>query len=129
MAKKASAKAGTGSRSGSTRKTESKSSGSKPRATGQSRQRRAGSGDVGGDAVDALLKLLQSPLVLDLLAVGATAAVAAITEERSARRTGSGSGKAMKAAGKAAAAAIGRRLATEFEEIRKASKSRTSEAA
>ena len=75
------------------------------------------------NAVDALLNLLQSPLVADLLAVGATAAMAAITETRHSRRTGSDqSTKMMKAAGIAAAAAIGRRLATEFEEIREVSK-------
>jgi hypothetical protein len=73
--------------------------------------------------VDALIKLLQSPLVIDLLAVGATAALAAITENRSSRAQGGtgASGRTVKAAGKAAAAAIGRRLATEMEEIRRAS--------
>jgi hypothetical protein len=40
------------------------------------------------DPVDALIKLLQSPLVIDLLAVGATAALAAITEHRSSRAQG-----------------------------------------
>ena len=74
------------------------------------------------DAVDALLNLLKSPLVADLLAVGATAAMAAITEARSSRRSGDQSAKMMKAAGKAAAAAIGRRIANEFEEIRTLSK-------
>jgi len=75
-------------------------------------------------AVDALLKLLESPLVADLLAVGATAALAAITESRHSRRTGADakSSKTVKGAAKAAAAAIGRRLSSEFEEIRKASK-------
>lgn len=76
------------------------------------------------NAVDALLKLLESPLVADLLAVGATAAMAAITETRHSRKTGGDakSTKMMKAAGVAAAAAIGRRLADEFEEIRSVSK-------
>ena len=78
------------------------------------------------DVVDALIKLLQSPLVIDLLAVGATAALAAITEHRSGRAQGAmgarGSKKALKAAGKAAAAAVGRRIANEFDEIRSASK-------
>lgn len=75
-------------------------------------------------AVDALLKLLESPLVADLFAVGATAALASIAESRHSRRTGADakSGKTAKAAGKAAAAAIGRRLSSEFEEIKKASK-------
>lgn len=82
---------------------------------------RRSSGDT---AFDALLKLLESPLVADLLAVGATAALAAVSESRHSRRTGADakSSKTVKAAGKAAAAAIGRRLSTEFEEIKKAAK-------
>ena len=80
--------------------------------------------DSDSNAVDALLKLLQSPLVADLLAVGATAAMAAITETRHSRRSGGDAAAKtmMKAAGVAAAAAIGRRLASEFEEIREVSK-------
>ena len=76
------------------------------------------------DVVDALIKLLQSPLVIDLLAVGATAALAAITEHRSSQGQGGvrNPKRAMKAAGKAAAAAVGRRLANEFEEIKAASR-------
>lgn len=75
-------------------------------------------------AADALFKLLESPLVAELLAVGATAALAAIAESRFSRKGDAGrkSGNAVKAAGKAAAAAIGRRLSSEVEEIRKASK-------
>ena len=82
--------------------------------------RKSKSGDF--DAVDALLNLLKSPIVADLLAIGATAAIAAITESRRSRRSGDESAQAMKAAGKAAAAAIGRRLADEFEEIRNVSR-------
>ena len=71
-----------------------------------------------------MLKLLESPLVADLFAVGATAALAAIAESRHSRQTGADgkSSKTVKAAGKAAAAAIGRRLSTEFDEIKKAAK-------
>ena len=74
-------------------------------------------------ASDAVRKLLESPLVADLLAVGATAALAAIAEHG----FGGGKGearkasKAIKQAGKAAATAMGRRLSTEFDEIKKAS--------
>jgi len=71
-------------------------------------------------AADALFKLIESPLVADLLAVGATAALAAIAEHRFSRK--GGTGNAVKAAGKAAAAAMGRRLSTEVNEIKKASK-------
>ncbi|GAA4744098.1 hypothetical protein GCM10023264_06710 [Sphingomonas daechungensis] len=101
--------------------------------TGKAVRRSSSSGSGGGgksksssksDPVDALVKLLQSPLVIDLLAVGATAALAAITESRSGRTEGAvGTNKrTLKAAGKAAAAAVGRRLATEIDEIREASK-------
>ena len=75
-------------------------------------------------AADALYKLLESPLVAELLAIGATAALGAIAESRFGRKSDAGrkSGNSVKAAGKAAAAAIGRRLSSEVEEIRKASK-------
>lgn len=77
---------------------------------------------------EAFIKLLQSPLVADLLAVAATAALAALAEHgfnsRGAPENASGkrAGRAVKEAGKAAAAAIGRRLSNEFQEIKAASK-------
>lgn len=67
-------------------------------------------------------KLLDHPLVADLLAVGAMAAVAAIADHHVRTRTGEiqkGSKLAVKAAGAAAAAAIGRRLMTEVALVRK----------
>lgn len=117
MAKKATAKAASGARKKvQARKASSPGGGSKRSSS------RASSSQ--SDPVDALIKLLQSPLVIDLLAVGATAALAAITEQRSSRAQGAvgNSKKALKAAGKAAATAVGRRLANEFDEIRAASK-------
>ena len=122
MAKKPSAKADSGRRSVAKRAgSSSGGSGSSSRSQSQSQTEGAQS-----DVVDALIKLLQSPLVIDLLAVGATAALAAITETRSSRTQGAmdsrGSKKVLKAAGKAAAAAVGRRIATEFDEIKAASK-------
>ena len=73
---------------------------------------------------DAFIKLLQSSLVADLVAVAATAALAALAEHgftsRGAgddRRRGQRAGKAVKEAGKAAAAAVGRRLSNEIEEM------------
>ena len=112
----------------------SKSTAAKPKAAkGRSRggprkassgRRKADKDNFASDAGDAVIKLLQSPLVADLVAVAATAALAALAEQRfgseSSRRKGAG--KAVKAAGVAAAAAIGRRLGEEFEEIKKASK-------
>ena len=79
--------------------------------------------DEGGMG-DAFIKFLQSPLVADLLAVAATAALAALAEHGFSKRGGGGRkpARAVKEAGKAAAAAIGRRLGTEIDEIRKASK-------
>ena len=122
MAKRATGKAEGGTRKKAVTKASSSGAGG-GRSGGGSRSGRSRQGSTRLDPVDALVKLLQSPLVIDLLAVGATAALAAITEQRSSRaQGGQSSGRTMKAAGKAAAAAIGRRLATEFEEIRNASK-------
>ena len=73
--------------------------------------------------VDVLWKLAEHPLVGELLAIGATAAVAAIAE-------GSATGKkhrssaAVKQAGKAAAAAIGARLISEFADVKKPTKAK-----
>lgn len=119
MAKKATPASGKAAKA---RKPSAKSqSASRKPVRAQSSKRKSQGSDF--DAVDALLNLLKSPLVADLLAVGATAAMAAITETRHSRRSGGDqSTKMMKAAGIAAAAAIGRRLATEFEEIREVSK-------
>jgi hypothetical protein len=82
--------------------------------------------DAGG--IDNFANLIDHPLVADLLAIGAIAAVAAIADHRVSTRSGRGergSKQAMKAAGKAAAAAIGRRLMTEIEEIKLASKKKS----
>lgn len=76
------------------------------------------------DAADALWKLAEHPMVAELLAVGATAAVAAIADA-SGKGKKKASSKAVKAAGKAAAAAIGARLISEFAEapLKRAAKS------
>ena len=91
------------------------------------------SGSDGSNAGDAFIKLLQSPLVADLLAVAATAALAALAEHgfNSSGATGGRkrASKAVKEAGKAAASAIGRRLTNEFDEIKRASKSKKDAAA
>ena len=76
----------------------------------------------GFDPSDAFIKLLQSPLVAELVAVAATAALAALAEQgfnSGSSRRGK-AGNAVKAAGKAAAAAVGRRLGSELDEIRAA---------
>jgi hypothetical protein len=79
-----------------------------------------------GKGMDLLWKLAEHPLVGELIAVGATAAVAAIAEQSIARE-GKGKKKvpsnaAVKAAGTAAAAAIGQRLINEFTDIKKVKK-------
>jgi hypothetical protein len=115
MARKASSKGSTG---GGTR------TGSKSRAVAK---RSSESGRRGSDAGmgDAFIKLLQSPLVAELVAVAATAALAALAEHgftTGEATRGKRAGKAVKEAGKAAAAAVGRRLSNELEEIRSAAK-------
>ena len=116
MAKKASPKGGTKS---------AKKSSSKSSARAQTSS--AGSGKQNGfDAGDAFVKLVQSPLVAELVAIAATAALASLAEHgftsKGSASRGKRAGKAVKEAGKSAAAAVGRRLGTEFDEIRKASK-------
>jgi len=109
------------------KKTTSKS-GSRKKATGKTvAVARASSrgGREKFDAGDAFVKLLQSPLVAELVAVAATAALASLAEHgfSSQGTRGKRAGKAVKEAGKAAAAAVGRRLGTEIDEIKAASKS------
>ena len=126
MAKKAtgSSSASKSSNTGSTRKTSTAVA------------RRSPSRDSGGSGSkenmgEAFIKLLQSPLVAELMAVAATAALAALAEHgftSGENARGKRAGKAVKEAGKAAAAAIGRRLANEFDEIREAAKQTRSSA-
>jgi len=66
---------------------------------------------------DALARLAEHPIVADLIAIGATAAVTAIAAGMSSK-SGKTSGKAVKDAGKAAAAAIGARLMSEFQAVK-----------
>ena len=118
MAKKATRAGGAGTRKPKKAKTKS-------RAVARVASGRGRSDDF--NAGDAFIKLLQSPLVAELVAVAATAALASLAEHGfssggSASR-GKRAGKAVKEAGKAAAAAVGRRLGNEIDEIRKASKS------
>jgi len=95
-------------------------------SSGGGRGGRSQGSDDGFNAGEAFVKLLQSPLMAELIAVAATAALAALAEQGF---TGGGdatrgkkAGRAVKAAGKAAAAAVGRRLGSEFDEIKKAAK-------
>ena len=118
MAKKSTAK------SGSTSTRAKKSSGTSGKSV--ARVSSSGGGGSKSDAGmgEAFIKLLQSPLVAELVAVAATAALAALAEHGftsggNSSTRGRRAGKAVKEAGKAAAAAVGRRLGTEIDEIRK----------
>ena len=91
-------------------KTKKKSSGGAPK-TKKGKSSKVQSG------YDAIARLAEHPIVSDLIAIGATAAVAAIAAGMSSK-SGKTSGKAVKDAGKAAAAAIGARLMTEFEAVK-----------
>lgn len=117
MAKKATGKGDSKTRGKSSKE---RGSGSVARISAQA----GGSGRKEGfDAGEAFIKLMQSPLVAELVAVAATAALASLAEHGFTSSSSSRSkraGKAVKEAGKAAAAAVGRRLGTEIDEIRKA---------
>ncbi len=78
--------------------------------------KKAKSGKV-QSSYDAIARLAEHPIVADLIAIGATAAVTAIAAGMSSK-SGKTSGKAVKDAGKAAAAAIGARLMTEFQAVK-----------
>ncbi|HLO21667.1 MAG TPA: hypothetical protein VK192_14390, partial [Sphingomicrobium sp.] len=116
MAKKASGKNETKGRGKGTKKSGRTGTAVAVRSSSRSSRSQEGMGD-------ALIKLLQSPLVAELVAVAATAALASLAEHgftRDEGTRGKRAGKAVKEAGKAAAAAVGRRVGTEIDEIRKA---------
>jgi len=121
MAQAKKAKTGTGKKAAKSGKAAAKRSNVPAKIAEPKAKRRTN--DAGG--ADSFAKLIDHPLVADLLAVGAIAAVAAIADHKVQTRSGKsekGSRRAVKAAGKAAAAAMGRRLMTEFDEIKKAAK-------
>jgi hypothetical protein len=122
MAKKATGRSGAGS---AKKTTKSRAGNPKGRAVARvSSGGRRSSSDDKFNASDAFIKLLQSPLVAELVAVAATAALASLAEHgftSGSGTRGKRAGKAVKEAGKAAAAAVGRRLGTEIDEVRKAS--------
>src|SRR5215470_5775702 len=116
MAKKASGKNETKGRSKATRKSGKTGTAVAVRSSAGRSRSQEGMGV-------AFIMLMQSPLVAELVAVAATAALASLAEHgftSSEGTRGKRAGKAVKQAGKAAAAAVGRRLGTEIDEIRKA---------
>ena len=97
---------------------------SKPAARPKSAKRSAPGpkAESGKSAADAVIGLLESPVVADVLAAGAAAALAAFTQHSLSRRKEGGSKRALKNAAKAAAAAMGTRISEEFEEIMESAK-------
>lgn len=91
----------------------------KPKASPRPRSAAA---ESGMSASDALIGLIESPLVADVLAAGAAAALASFTHHRLTRRRDSNSRIALKDAAKAAATAMGARLSEEFDEILESAK-------
>lgn len=69
------------------------------------------------DGFDGLARLADHPLVADLLAAGAIAAVAAIAEHQMNKGNGDSSSKMVKSVGKAAATAMGRKLLGDLNAI------------
>ncbi|MEO7410392.1 MAG: hypothetical protein ABIU10_03595 [Sphingomicrobium sp.] len=90
---------------------------SKKKANGGTPKSKKSKSGKAQSSFDAVAKLAEHPIVADLIAIGATAAVAAIAAGMSSK-SGKSSGKAVKDAGKAAAAAIGARLMTEFQAVK-----------
>jgi len=86
--------------------------GDKKKGRKAKKQKDEGQG-LGGGLEALASKVLDHPLVADLLAVGAMAAVAAIAESGKADPAAAKSKDSVKKAGKAAAAAIGTRLLKE----------------
>jgi hypothetical protein len=93
--------------------------GAKAKAKDEKKARKASTGSGRHSAFEGLAKLADHPLVADLLAAGALAAVAAIAEHQVGNKN-SASSKMVKNAGKAAAAAMGKKLMGDFGVIRDA---------
>ena len=93
--------------------------GAKAKVKSAKKARKATTGSARQTALDGLAKLADHPLVADLLAAGALAAVAAITEHQIGNKK-TASSKMVKNAGKAAAAAMGKKLMGDIGAIRDA---------
>lgn len=87
--------------------------------SGRSDRKQARREEMG--AAEALAAFLESPLVTDVIAAGATAGLGAMTQHALSKKEG-GAKRALKEGAKAAAAAMGTRLVTEIDEILKSLK-------
>lgn len=130
MAKKATKKPAAGGRTATRRRTAGAGQSRSAKGAARKPRKAKGSRDSEGmGAADALVGLLESPLVAEVIAAGAAAALATITQQALTKRSAGSTKSALKEAAKAAAAAMGTRLATEFDEIMKtAKKSKAGEA-
>jgi hypothetical protein len=107
-------RSGTRSKTSASSKARSRSaSGAKSRSKGG----RTKSKPEAMSASDALTGLLESPLVAEVIAAGAAAALATLTQQAISKKAEGGTSKALKMAAKAATSAMGARLASEIDEI------------
>jgi hypothetical protein len=116
-------RSGTSSKSSASGKARSRSgSGTKSRSKAGKRKPEPMS------ASDALTGILESPLVAEVIAAGAAAALATLTQQAISKKAEGGTSKALKMAAKAATAAMGARLAAEIDEIVAGAKDSSGEA-
>ncbi len=117
------AKAATTGADPSRKKTKKKSTAAsakvKAKKPGGTKAKKASGKSKGKQGLEALAKLADHPMIADLLAAGALAAVAAVAEHQLDKKK-STSSKLVKSAGQAAAAAIGKKLMDEFGAIKTA---------
>jgi len=89
----------------------------KPVRTAKPRKRAKLKPEADRSARDAIAGILESPLVAEVIAAGAAAALATLTQQALSRKAEGGTKNALKDAAKAAAAAMGTLLASELDEI------------
>lgn len=98
------------------RASKSRSKAARPKPNTESKRKQAPQDEEAG-ARGALVGLLETPLVAEVIAAGAAAALSTLTQQALSKRAEGGTATSLKLAAKAAAAAMGARLATEFDEI------------
>ena len=81
----------------------------------------------GQGAAEAFAGLIESEFVADIIAAGAAAALATLTQAALSKKKESGTGQTLKQAAKAAGAAMTARMAAELDEIVKKTKEARSE--
>ena len=124
MAKKAVKKPAKGASARATKRPPPKKSSPKKKA----QPRRATTKPSNITAADALVGLLESPIVADILAAGAAAALATMAQRGLSRRKDGGAKAALKSAATAAATAMAARVSEEVDESLQSSKQATREA-